>query len=252
MKCAGAGPAMTLILTRCAASGSKLKSCSERSAIATGPLTISVQMVVVAQAPTGINVLVKVSTGLSVFPADFEVFTNRMEKGPRVMKWIQIGLAIWLAPITLAQADTFDACAACAASILNTPKSVTGACSTACSGWYGTPRYREWAEKWMLNHPAPKSIYQQWMETHTPRDQLITPPICEIAIVKEVFPAGEECRSGEEAQGRHGDTADGDYLSTAATKCANWRCKSVPVGLREKGCKALAFGVAARIEARGA
>ena len=35
-------------------------------------------------------------------------------------------------------------------------------------------------------------------------------------------------------------------VSTAATKCANWRRKSVPVGLREKGRKALVFGVAAR------
>jgi len=31
-------------------------------------------------------------------------------------------------------------------------------------------------------------------------------------------------------------------LSTAAAKCAKWRRKSVPVGLREKGRKALVFG----------
>jgi hypothetical protein len=41
-------------------------------------------------------------------------------------------------------------------------------------------------------------------------------------------------------------------LSTAAEKCATWRRESVPVGLREKGRKALEFGIAARIEARGA
>jgi hypothetical protein len=41
-------------------------------------------------------------------------------------------------------------------------------------------------------------------------------------------------------------------VSTAAEKCAEWRRESVPVGLREKGRKALEFGIAARIEARGA
>ena len=41
-------------------------------------------------------------------------------------------------------------------------------------------------------------------------------------------------------------------VSTAAAKCARWRRKSVPVGLREKGRKALEFGIAARIEPRGA
>ncbi len=43
-----------------------------------------------------------------------------------------------------------------------------------------------------------------------------------------------------------------DYLSTAETNCAKWRRESVPVGLREKGRKALEFGIAARIEPRGA
>ena len=42
------------------------------------------------------------------------------------------------------------------------------------------------------------------------------------------------------------------WLSTAATKCARWRRKSVPVGLREKGRKALVSFIAARIEACGA
>ena len=41
-------------------------------------------------------------------------------------------------------------------------------------------------------------------------------------------------------------------LSTAATNCARWRRKSVPVGLREKGLKALVSCDAARIEACGA
>jgi transposase InsO family protein len=36
-------------------------------------------------------------------------------------------------------------------------------------------------------------------------------------------------------------------LSTAAEKCATWRRESVPVGLREKGRKALEFGIAASI-----
>jgi hypothetical protein len=41
-------------------------------------------------------------------------------------------------------------------------------------------------------------------------------------------------------------------LSKAETNCAKWRRESVPVGLREKGRKALKFGIAARVEARGA
>jgi hypothetical protein len=41
-------------------------------------------------------------------------------------------------------------------------------------------------------------------------------------------------------------------VSTAAEKCAKWRRENVPVGLREKGRKALEFGIAARVEARGA
>ena len=41
-------------------------------------------------------------------------------------------------------------------------------------------------------------------------------------------------------------------VSTAAEKCAEWRRESVPVGLREKGRKALEFGIAAGIEAGGA
>jgi hypothetical protein len=48
------------------------------------------------------------------------------------------------------------------------------------------------------------------------------------------------------------DFSSEPILSTAATKCAKRRRKSVPVGLIEKGRKALVFGVAARIEARGA
>jgi Cdc6-like AAA superfamily ATPase len=43
-----------------------------------------------------------------------------------------------------------------------------------------------------------------------------------------------------------------NLLSTAATNCARWRLKSVPVWLREKGREALVSCVAARIEARGA
>ena len=41
-------------------------------------------------------------------------------------------------------------------------------------------------------------------------------------------------------------------LSTAATNCARWRRKSVPVWLREKGREALVSWVVVRIEARGA
>ena len=41
-------------------------------------------------------------------------------------------------------------------------------------------------------------------------------------------------------------------VSTAATNCARWRRKSVPVWLREKGREALVSWVVARIEARGA
>ncbi len=129
------------------------------------------------------------------------------------MRWLPIGLAIWLVLMTPAQADTFDDCTACEASILNTPKAGSAACSTVCSEWFGTSRYREWVKKWMREHPRPQSIREQWMETHSPRQQLIRPPICEIAIVKEVYPAAESCRSGEEAQGSHGNTADGDYWS---------------------------------------
>ena len=48
------------------------------------------------------------------------------------------------------------------------------------------------------------------------------------------------------------DRRERHIVSTAAAKCARWRRKSVPVGLREKGRKALEFGIAARIEPRGA
>jgi hypothetical protein len=71
------------------------------------------------------------------------------------MRWLPIGLALWLVLMTAAQADTFDDCTACAASILNTPKAGSGVCSTVCSEWFGTSRYREWVKQWMTEHPRP-------------------------------------------------------------------------------------------------
>jgi putative transposase len=51
-----------------------------------------------------------------------------------------------------------------------------------------------------------------------------------------------------------GAPADGQkvLLSTAVEKCARWRRESVPVGLREKGLRALVNFLVVRIEARGA
>jgi hypothetical protein len=71
------------------------------------------------------------------------------------MRRLQLGLAAWLALLAPVSADTFDNCTACAARILNTPEAVTGVCNNACSEWHGTPRYREWVEKWTADHPRP-------------------------------------------------------------------------------------------------
>jgi hypothetical protein len=61
--------------------------------------------------------------------------------------------------------------------------------------------------------PRAPSIRDQWMQTHDPHGVKVRPPLCEIAVVKAVYPAAPECVRGE--FGPPSRPQDGDYHGCA-------------------------------------